>query len=300
MNKKNKLLSAVVVLAVVFTVFISPGSWSYLLGKTKPLLLQEMTWPNVKEYLETCDMVIIPLGATEQHGPHLPLGTDYYQALEMSKLISIRTGVVVAPVIMSGYSLYHTGFSGSLTLNPETMEQVLFETVEILITYGFRKIVFFNSHGGNNDIEKSVIFRINQDTEAVAIDLGIYSSLQKIRRSAYLDWHAGIDETSLMLYLKPELVNMELAEKPVLKLPPPMLEMERYSREIPHFWEVMLGHFFVPAGNKKGGAIHEVSNNGIITYGDPKKASKERGKKLADKYLENAVTFIKNWKKVKM
>ena len=54
----------------------------------KPLVLQEMSWQDVKDYLKSCDMVIIPTGSTEQHGPHLPLGTDFYEATEISKRIS--------------------------------------------------------------------------------------------------------------------------------------------------------------------------------------------------------------------
>ena len=97
--KLTLILSAVLFLAV------------FSLGREEgePLILQEMTWTDVRDYLEECDMVIIPIGSTEQHGPHLPLGTDYYEALGMSKLISARTGVVVAPVLLAGYSEYHSG-----------------------------------------------------------------------------------------------------------------------------------------------------------------------------------------------
>ena len=70
----------------------------------RPLVLQEMTWFDVAEYLKTNDMVIIPIGSTEQHGPHLPLGTDFYEAAGACKRISARTGVVVAPVVMAGYT----------------------------------------------------------------------------------------------------------------------------------------------------------------------------------------------------
>src|SRR4030042_5461282 len=115
----------------------------------KLLLLQEMTWTDVKEYLKSSDMVIIPLGSTEQHGPHLPLGTDYYLAMGALEKISARTGVVVAPVLLAGYSEYHSGFPGTLSIKPDTMVQVLFESAQMLLKYGFRRLLFFNSHEGN-------------------------------------------------------------------------------------------------------------------------------------------------------
>jgi len=145
----------------------------------KPLVLQEMSWVDVQENLDHNDMVIIPIGSTEQHGPHLPLGTDSFIGLEVSRLISARTGVVVAPVLWAGYSVYHSGFPGVLSLSPETMEQVLYETACLLIKYGFNKIMFFNSHGGNSVVENSVIHKINHTTEAIAVAIGIGSPIQK-------------------------------------------------------------------------------------------------------------------------
>jgi len=130
---------------------------------------------DVKDYLTHSDTIIIPLGSTEQHGPHLPLGADYFQALDLSKRISARTGVVVAPVLWVGYSPYHAGFPGTLSLQPETMERVLFEVAEYLVQHGFRRIMFFNGHGGNGIVQANVIHQINHRTEAVAVAIGYLS-----------------------------------------------------------------------------------------------------------------------------
>lgn len=278
---------------------------SYILAGEKgkmhpPLVLQEMCWPDVQEYLKTCDMVIIPIGSTEQHGPHMPLGTDYYEALELSKLVSARTGVLVAPVVMAGYSVYHSGFPGTLSLKPETLEQVLFETCEMLMKYGFRKFMFLNYHGGNSFIENNVIHRINHTTEAAAVRIGIRASFQKgSKEAAPLDYHAGISETSIMLYLKPELVKMERIEKPKITLSPKASELAKRIEEHPELADVMNGFLGVPVETKKGGASHEISSNGIWTLGDPKTATKERGEKSVQQMVENAVKFIQAWRKVK-
>jgi len=265
----------------------------------KPLILQEMSWSDVKEYLKTSDMVIIPLGSTEQHGPHMPLGSDYYEAMGMSKLISIRTGVVVAPVLLSGYSVYHSGFPGALSLKPETMEQVLYETAEMLMRYGFRRFMFFNYHGGNNIAQNRVIHRINQTTESIAVAIGHGGSIQKEEEEEFFDWHAGIDETSIMLYFKPELVKMEKAQKPEIHFTSKMSELRMLAQENPDVMVVWESLFGVPVETKKGGASHELSSNGVWSFSDPKKATKERGEKSVGRIVDQAVKFIETWKKAK-
>ena len=268
----------------------------------KPLVLQEMTWTDVRDYVDKCDMVIIPIASTEQHGPHLPLGTDYYEALGMSKLISAKTGVVVAPVVLAGYSVYHSGFPGTLSLKPETMENVLFETAEMLIRYGFRRFMFFNYHGGNSVVQQKVMHRINHTTEAIAVAIGVGSSIQ---RGSYQgedevgDDHAGIGETSLMLYLKPELVKMERIEMSKVTYNEKLQELWALSRQYPELQMVFNALRGVPVETKKGGASHEMYSNGIWSFSDPKKATKERGEKQVRGMVSYAVKFIEAWKLVK-
>lgn len=265
-------------------------------GQEKAPVLQEMTWTDIRDYLKTCDMVIIPLGATEQHGPHLPLGTDYYEALGMSKLISAQTGVVVAPVLLAGYSVYHAGFPGTLSLKPETMEQVLFETVEILMKYGFRRFLFFNYHGGNNIVQQRVIHRINHNTDALAMAIGHGSPIQKEEEEEFFDWHAGVDETSIMLYLKPELVKMERAEKPEIQFTQQMQKLQELSARYPELMEVWNSMIGVPEETKKGGSSREISSNGIWSFSDPNQANSKIGEKTVNRMVETAVKFIKAWR----
>jgi creatinine amidohydrolase len=275
----------------------------FLQGKeeAEPLVLQEIPWTDVAEYLESNDMVIIPLGSTEQHGPHLPLGTDFYEAFGTTKIISARTGVLVAPVLFSGYSVYHSGFQGTLSLKPETMEEVLFETAELLIKYGFRKIMFFNYHGGNRLVESKVIHRINHTTEAVAVAIGHGASFQKHEpiEGVEYDAHAGIGETSLMLYFRPELVRMERARRPKLSKTPRVKELIKLSEKYPELRVVLGALQYVPEETGKGGASHQMSSNGIFSSESPAEATKERGEKQALRMADRAVKFIEAWKKAK-
>jgi creatinine amidohydrolase len=264
----------------------------------KALLLQEMTWTDVKEYLKSSDMVIIPLGSTEQHGPHLPLGTDYYLAMGALEKISARTGVVVAPVLLAGYSEYHSGFPGTLSIKPDTMVQVLFESAQMLLKYGFRRLMFFNSHGGNNIVQEKIIHRINQETEAMAAAIGYGGSIQ-VEDEEFFDWHAGIEETSDMLYLKPALVRLERAEKPVIHFTPKMQELLALSKKSPELMGIWESLFATPTETGKGGASRDLSSNGVWCLSDPKQATKERGEKDVLGQVERAVKFIEAWKQAK-
>jgi creatinine amidohydrolase len=219
----------------------------------------------------------------------------------MAKAVSEQTGVVVAPVLWVGYSVYHSGFAGSLSLKSETMEQVLFETAEMLIRYGFRRFMFFNYHGGNRVAEQNVIHRINHTTGAAAVSLGIGGAMQTNLgpEAAPFDQHAGVGETSNMLYLRPDLVRMDRAEKPEIYFSPEMQRImtlaERYSA-----LDVVLGTMMaVPEETGKKGASHELSSNGIWTMGDPKDSTRERGEKTVELMVRNAVEFIRAWKKVR-
>ena len=286
--------------SLLVVLFVVLGVSGFAAGNAKALVLQEMSWVDVKEYLKTNDMVIIPLGATEQHGPHLPLGTDYYESFGISKLISEQTGVVVAQVLMVGYSIYHSGFPGTLSLKPETMEQVLFESVEVLLKYGFRRFMFLNYHGGNNIVQDKVIHRINHFTKGIAVAIGIGNSIQKEEEEEeFFDWHAGKSETSIMLYIRPDLVRMDRAEKPGLTFTPQMKELRELSKKHPellHVWQKLFG---VPVESGKGGASHELSSNGVWSFSDPKTATKEIGEKTVTKMVDTAVSFINAWKEVK-
>jgi creatinine amidohydrolase len=264
----------------------------------KPLVLQEMTWTDVQEYLTTNDMVIIPIGSTEQHGPHLPLGTDSYIATDIAKMISARTGVIVAPVILAGYSVYHSGFPGSLSLKPETMEQVLFETAAMLIKYGFRRILFMNGHGGNAIVQSKVIHRINHNTEAIAFALGDYAPHDTEPPEDWFDQHAGVQETSIMLYIEPDLVRMDRAEKPEIHFSLQAGKYLLHGRKNPELMGIFWSLLGTPEQTGKGGASHQISSNGVWSFSDPKDAKKEIGERYIIQRVLSASKFIETWKQV--
>jgi creatinine amidohydrolase len=190
--------------------------------------LPHMTWPEVRDLLTRSDMVLIPIPALEQHGFHGPIGTDYYSGVEQSKLIAQRTDILVAPILFVGQSPYHLAFPGSIALSAETLQRVYFEAAQSLINQGFRRILLYASHTGNQYIASYVADRLNQETPAVAVNLsdGVAAIRDPVGRPSTssqpvpFDRHGGVGETSGALYLFPTLVQMDKAERATLSVPP--------------------------------------------------------------------------------
>ena len=191
--------------------------------------LPHMTWPEVRDLLTRTDMVLIPIPALEQHGFHGPIGTDYYSGVEQSKLIAQRTDILVAPILFVGQSPYHLEFPGSIALSAETLQRVYFEAAQSLINQGFRRVLLYASHTGNQYIASYVADRLNQETAAVAVNLSDGVAAMRdapagrpstSTQPVPFDRHGGVGETSGALYLFPTLVQMDKAERATLSVPP--------------------------------------------------------------------------------
>ena len=131
----NKLIITVSLVASLLFFYFGPAQNSKKIKNYLP----HMTSPEVKELLTKTDMVIIPVAALEQHGNHLPIGTDFLNAVESSIQIAQIKDVLVAPILMAGQSPYHMGFSGTITLSAETIIKVHMEAVNSLIRHGFKR-----------------------------------------------------------------------------------------------------------------------------------------------------------------
>ena len=181
--------------------------------------LPHMTVPEVQDLLTRSDMVIIPVASLEQHGLHLPIGTDYLNGVERAKLIAQRVDVLVAPILLPGQSPYHMGFEGTVTLPSVLIQEVYVEAAKSLMRHGFKRFLILNSHGGNAAITKFIVDRINQETEGIAVDLGSVLGPFRTRPARsepdsgppVFDRHGGTSETSNSMYLIPELVELEAA-----------------------------------------------------------------------------------------
>jgi len=248
--------------------------------KMRSFYLGELTWLDVEEFLKAHKTVMVPVGSCEQHGPHLPLDTDAYDAFWLSlKAAEKAQCALVAPPIYYGVSLHHMDFPGTITLSPQTLEQVAYEVGVCLTKHGFNKILFENGHGGNTPALEAAAQRIKAETNAfVAIDTVslIPDFVEKFIETPY-DAHAGEFETSTTLANRENLVVKERIAKPQLTLP-----KSKYTK---------IG--LKEAGPKVSWAFRtkELSNTGVI--GDPTKASKDKGEKAWKLAIERLVDFLK-------
>ncbi len=270
--------------------------------KTKNFL-PHMTSPEVRDLLTRTDMVIIPVPSIEQHGPQTPTGTDYYAGVEEAKLVAQRTDVLVAPVLLAGQSPYHMEFPGTITLSSVTIQQVYFEAAQSLIRHGFRRFLFLNSHAGNQYITRFVVDRINQETSAVAIELG--DAVDAIagrpapttRAPERFDRHGGVGETARALYLFPSLVQLDKAERATLTLPadlagmlPDVVRGDRAATLI------FLAEGLKPKETGKHTSAAEMSTTGVWSERDPREATADQGRRSTEAFVDAAVRFIERWK----
>jgi len=302
MKSLGKITFIVIFLIILlnFTGYSQEGT-SPIFKETKiKNYLPHMTWLEVEKALQKTDMVIIPVGSIEQHGKHLPLCTDVYDAIELCKLIAQETDVLVAPAVFAGISEHHMGFPGTITLSPTTFEMVVFETAQSLIRHGFRKIMLYNGHGGNTVAVQNVLHRINHTTPATAVDLGAIDIPPdpSLGEPIAYDWHAGVGETSIMLYLTNSLVDMSKAEKPVLTFPRDVQKMYDKMGEKPNLQLIASAKTFLPEQIGKNASTREMSSIGVVSSGDPNDATAERGSKIVRRFVKAAVKFIEDWKSI--
>ncbi len=191
-----------------------------LVGKP-PVRWEHMAWPQLAALRDAgTDVVLLPVGATEQHGPHLPVHTDSLLATATCYFASASTGIPVLPTISYGCSLGHTDhWPGTLSLMPETMMLIIREIADFLIRTGFKRLLIVNSHWGNTSSLRCAIDRIRFD-HAGKFHIGLKNSFEFTPAiwsrftDDCMDFHANRAETALLLYLSPHLVRDVPADDP--------------------------------------------------------------------------------------
>jgi creatinine amidohydrolase len=184
-------------------------------------LLAEMTWPDVAQAIaHGMTTIILPLGATEQHGPHLPLGTDSFRAAALAERLAAHLpDALVAPTLPIGCSDEHSGFAGLLGLDHDTLAGVIADCARRMAAWGVRRLVLLSAHGGNAQALELAAERLGKDlpwlelcvlgsSTTVSDALLAVAEAEGISAEA-VGLHAGDGETSEMLCLRPDLVRME-------------------------------------------------------------------------------------------
>ena len=226
---------------------------------------------------KTCDTVIIPVGATEVYGPHMPLGSDIIVAQAVAERVADKVNALIGPSLEVGESYSLSKYPGTLYLRPETWKAVVEDFMTSLMKWGFKNFLFINGHAGNVPI-------IGQLCRPMERDLGI--------KVAQVDWwrftqkhalgvcdtegwmchgHASECGTSVMLYLHPDYVNMDKAEKVTPK------EGDDYEK---------YGDFITYT------VFNETTECGIL--GDATIATAEKGRKIVESCVDRIVEYMRD------
>lgn len=187
-------------------------------------------------------VVVLPIGATEQHGPHLATGTDALLAQTvteraLSRLPESPRPLLLAPTIPIGASDHHLPFSGTLSVRVETLLDILLDVARSIATCGGRRLVFVNGHGGNRGVCSAAAAAASTRYE-LAVGYVDYWSLLGDAGDTAVPGHAGEFETSLVLAVDPELVS-ERSERMSLPQPPVVEGIELASQR---YWTNMQGY----------------------------------------------------------
>lgn len=217
--------------------------------------LSDTTWTDAAA-LET-DLALLPVGSTEQHGPHAPLGTDVSTAKAVASAAAETYDgeVVVAPPIPVGIAEEHRHFPGTLWVSPDTFRSYVRETVASLAFHGWDRVVVVNGHGGNIPALEEVCAAISRQDAAYALAYTWFEGVGDHRTDM---GHGGPLETALLRWITPEMVHEDRIE-------------EAREGAAPRWGE------WVSRVNLAVDAA-EFTENGVV--GDPSEGSKERGKEL--------------------
>lgn len=251
----------------------SDEKMSYLWG--------ELNRPEAEKQFNRVDIALLPVGAIEQHGLHLPLDTDAFDADYLARRVAEACSnpkPLVLPVVSYGVSYHHDDFKGTLSITNNTLANLIYDIGRGVARNGIQKLVIINGHGGNAPTLNYAAQMIHRDTGIfVCVDTGETSDvdLSKLVETPN-DVHAGELETSTALAVRPHLVNMAAAVSSVPNFSSPYL------------------NFTSKRGVEWYAFTNKVSPSGVM--GDPTKASAEKGLKLWEMMIAHLVNLIEDLK----
>jgi mycofactocin precursor peptide peptidase len=220
--------------------------------------LADLTYQDVGMLAEGGAVLVVPLGSTEQHGPHLPLSTDTDLAVALCEELALRRDVVVAPPVAYGSSGEHAGFAGTLSIGQAALELLLVELCRSA-TDTFSRVLLVSGHGGNAEPVRRAVATLREERREV---LSFFPSWEG-------EAHAGHTETAIELVLRPDAVLVARAEpgerRPIEELMPLL----------------------------RRGGVRAVAPNGVL--GDPRGATAEEGRHLLNALAVDLTRAVDAW-----
>ncbi|WP_181019810.1 creatininase family protein [Nonomuraea typhae] len=240
--------------------------------------LATMVAEEAARALETARLALLPIGATEQHGRHLTLETDYAIARAFARRLAadLDGDAVLCPGLPYGLSEHHLGFPGTMTLRPETLMAILRDLAESLAAAGVRKVLVVNGHGGNVDAVRLAARTLRRDHGVVMAHVmwaGLAADVIPELMGSERYGHACEGETSVAMVLVPHLVRAERLAEPAAALP-------ILPHTVPHAPRVDLHYPY-----------HRLSASGAL--GDARLASEELGHTIVNTAYARALEFAR-------
>jgi creatinine amidohydrolase len=269
-------------------------------GKLSKFWIQELTRPAFEDWItnEPSPVVIIGIGAIEQHGPHLPLGTDSLGARIFIHEVAKRTNSVCIHPSWAGYSPHHMGFKGTVTFSDETFKGILMDTIGSFAEHGIKRFLLVNHHGGNRNIMNLVI-QLAQREYNVMVTAPTGPSKTELakeiqyRMEKYNERHSGPRETAYALENFPDLVEMWRLDdwEPTFSVDSRLMEFMDPDRED---YELVSQLFRTCRGYN----TDQFTSSGVYSTTNPKDADPEEAKKSKEERIQFLVDFINLWKTI--
>lgn len=244
--------------------------------------LAEMTWPQVKRAVEDSRTLLVPVGSTEQHGHHLPLGVDVFMPEGIAERVARRTGCLLAPPIWYGVTPHHTFKPGTFTIESETFQRYVRDICRSAGEWGVENILLINGHYLAQDPELEIVVRElknEHDLRAFHVPLvSVFEDAAERIRASDISFHASEFETSCMLTLQPNLVWMDEA-----------VQIEVPDDELP------LTDYDAYGDNRVGWALNRDDMERLTptgNLGDPTVATAEKGVELVEEAVENISSLV--------
>lgn len=189
------------------------------------MLLENMAYTEVEGYLKIKDIILVPIGAVEQHSPYGLIGTDFIVAEAIARMVGDSLDILVAPTLSYAVSPHHMAFKGTVALSPSTMIQVVEDIVRSLVTHGFRRILFINGHGGNVDPLQTAFQKLKDQNIKGYFDLMSWymdSEVKSFCKEVFggnEGHHATPSEVSITKHLRPAAFSGKAVEEKTVEKP---------------------------------------------------------------------------------
>ncbi len=248
------------------------------------VLIENMSWTEFKQVMEKTDLVIIPVGVIEEHGCHNPLGTDTFIAEACARLVGEGAKAPVAAVMPFGYSANVVSFPGTNSLDPMLYRKVLYSYSESYVKHGAKRFLFINGHGGNTNTLAMVCADLFDKYGVIASFNQWWEVLPQINPDWNCADHGGYFETSMMMAVNEDLIDMEKAQSAVVN---------NLTKEIVynHGWHFKGASIPMPLDLFK---VHKYGNVGNEPFG----ANKELGQQMIDAYVAFNISLANELKKI--